>query len=687
MGAMTKRIGVCVVAALLFAVQAGVGLAAGKGGAARAESLRRDADVITYSTFRPGNWDVYYFASRGAEPKRLTDDVGLDYDAVFSPDGRWVVYCSERRGSPDLYALDLKSGGAPRLLIEDEALEDQPAFSPDGKTLAFVSDRDGSADIFVIPFEPNKTQSMKKAVNLTRHEGGEFRPAFSPDGKTIAFSADWDTPPTGPPAQRSREGEIYSMDVKGRNVRRLTTSPGWDGSPTWAHDGRTIYFYANRENKFRIWAMNPDGQNQRAISPAELYSALSPALTPEGRVAFAANSGNGDKQDWKILSVAPDGSDQRLESDKTHDYWVPAFNPRDGALVCHGPGPAQKDVAQGEPLLTEGPLLVPNSPAFVKLPDRALALYPIRNFAVSVDPSGRFIATTDSFYASRQLRTSNLDGSDMKIIVDRKTRKEVSPIYVPVWSKDGRWLAWLGGLPFGPPKENADVWRARPDGSEAVDLTPNSPANDGFADFSGDGSRIVFRSGRTGNFDIFLMNSDGTGVRNLTNDPAYDSFPAFSPLNDEVAFASNRNGVLDVKTKMKTFDIYTLKINADGSPGELRRITAGAGQESHPRYSPDGQWLVFSSEAGGINDEEPIIQELFFAPQSYGEIFAVRLKDLKTVRLTHNKWEDGTPSWGSPARRALARHANGGKPRASDGGGKDKKDISATAAGGSEVHR
>jgi TolB protein len=609
------------------------------------------SDTIVYSTFRPGNWDVYYFAKRGSAPKRLTDDPGLDYDSVFSPDGRWIIFCSERRGSPDLYALDLQNPGSPRLLVEDEGMEDQAVISPDGRTMAFVSDRDGSADIYLIPFKPEKTQSMKNASKLTSHAGGEFRPAFSPDAKSIAFSADWDVSPTGPAAQRSREGEIYLMNSDGRNLRRLTTSPGWDGSPVWSPDGRTIYFYAKRGDKFRVWAMNADGTHPRAVSPAGLASALSPTLSPEGRVIFAANLGSMDVPNWKILSVAPDGTDQRTESDEASDYWNPAIHAKTGAMVCHGPGPLQKDLPAGEPGLTEGPLLTPNSPAYVRLPDRTLAVYPVRNFAVTVAPAGRKIATTDSFYNSHYLAVSNLDGTEQKIIYERKDQKKTPPLYVPSWSKDGQWIAWMGGLPFGPPTENADIWKMRTDGTGAVNLTPNTPGNDGFPDFSGDGNWIVFRSGRAGNFDIFLMKSDGTGVTNLTNHPAYDAFPSFSPVDREVAFASNRDGVLDEKARLKTFEIYTLKIKPDGTAGELRRITNSAGQDSHPRYSPDGRWLVFASEQGGINDEEPLIQEVFFSPQSYGEIYAVRLKDLKTVRVTHNKWEDGTPSWGAAFKR------------------------------------
>jgi TolB protein len=614
---------------------------------------RRGAEAVAFATFRPGNWDVYYFASRGSQPRRLTDDPRLDYDAVLSPDGRWVVFCSERSGTPALYVLDLQHEGPPKLLIDGDEMTDQAAFSQDGKTLAFVSDHDGTADIFVMPFNPEKTQSMEKALNLTRHNGGEFRPAFSPDGKKIAFSTEWDVSPTGKPAERSREGEIYLMDADGKNIQRLTRSPGWDGSPRWSPDGRTIYFYSKRDHGFRIWAMDADGGNPRAISPKGL-EAISPVPTPDGRLAFAAKMKPGENADWKIVSVALNGTDQRLESDTSNSYWIPDFNAKSGAMVCFGPGPNQKISAPGEGaenLLSEGPFLTANSPSYVDLPDRTIALYPVRKFGLALDPSGQKLALTDSFYSSHYIAVTDLDGTNEKIIFERKDRKVVPPVYVPVWSKDGSWIAWMSGLPFGGPKEDNDIWKMHPDGSGAVNLTPDSPGSDGFADFSGDGRQIVFRSGRTGNFDVYLMNSDGTNVRNLTNNPAYDSFPAFSPLNDEIAFASNRDGDLDEKTGMKTFDIYTLKIKPDGSPGELRRITNTPGQDSHPRYSPDGKWLVFASERGSINDEEPLIQELFFQPQSYGEIYAVRLSDLTFVRLTHNKWEDGTPSWGGPNKR------------------------------------
>jgi Tol biopolymer transport system component len=86
----------------------------------------------------------------------------------------------------------------------------------------------------------------------------------------------------------------------------------------------------------------------------------------------------------------------------------------------------------------------------------------------------------------------------------------------------------------------------------------------------------------------------------------------------------------------------------DGTPGELRRITYSHGQNAHPQYSPDGQWLVFTSERMGLNDEQPLVNIPIFSPQAYADLYAYRLKDGTLIRLTNNKWEDGLAYWAPP---------------------------------------
>ena len=175
-----------------------------------------------------------------------------------------------------------------------------------------------------------------------------------------------------------------------------------------------------------------------------------------------------------------------------------------------------------------------------------------------------------------------------------------------------------------------------------MNLTGGNAGNNGFPYFSTDGRQIVFRSGRDGNHEIYLMNADGSNVRRLTNNEATDTMPSFSPDGKQIAFVSTRDG---------DHEIYTLDLGPDGKPGKLRRITHSPGFDTHPVYSPDGKWLVFSSQRGGLNDEEPLIP--VFNPQPYGDLYALRLEDGLVIRLTHNKWEDGTPTWVGTSAGAL----------------------------------
>jgi TolB protein len=632
---------------------------ASNGAAATDQKLR---ERMFYISMQPGNLDIYSFSKPGAQPRRLTTDFGLDYNATISPDGHWLVFTSERNGNPHLYVLDLKKGGDPRPLIQSEFMEDQAVISPDGKTIAFVGTRDGTADIFTLPFDPKQIQDIARASNLTHDPGGEFRPAFSPDGHMIAFSSDRDTPVTGPADARVREGHIYVMDSKGKHWRRLTHSQGWDGSPTWSKDGKRIFFYSTTysasnfttypliDNQSRIWVVDVNGESLRPISaPNEV--AFSPTLTLEGRVAYSVQTGVGEHARWKVMSVEQDGSSKRQESDTSADYYKPVFDPVTGAMFCHGSGPTKLGIAEGPSFpgmqyLGQGPFLVHGSPRQVSLPDRELELYPVRAFSVIPHPHKSLLASTIPSSGSTTMMLTDISGSDIRKIT--RLQSTDLPWQQMSWSPDGKWIAFTQGAVFARPPTEADIWKIHPDGTGAVNLTPNSPGNDGSPSFSGDNRRIAFRSGRTGNYNIYVMNSDGTDVKRLTYGQSHDNFPAFSPLNDEIAFSSDRDGELDPKTGRRTFEIYTLKVSPDGTPGELRRITYSHGQNAHPQYSPDGQWLVFTSERMGLNDEQPLVNIPIFSPQPYADLYAYRLKDGTLIRLTNNKWEDGLAYWASP---------------------------------------
>ena len=68
-----------------------LGLCVLSGSAAHSDP-RPQPDRIAYLSFQPGNWDIYLFSQQGKVPRRLTDYAGMDYDAVVSPDGRWLVF-------------------------------------------------------------------------------------------------------------------------------------------------------------------------------------------------------------------------------------------------------------------------------------------------------------------------------------------------------------------------------------------------------------------------------------------------------------------------------------------------------------------------------------------------------------------------------------------------------------------
>src|SRR5881394_618988 len=140
---------------------------------------------IAFKSFAPNNTDIFIADRDGNHARPLVPNAALDYDASFSPDGRWVVFTSHRSGAADINRVH-PDGSSLERLTDDPAFDDQGVLAPDGKSLAFVSSRSGQADIWILDL------ATRKLRNLTNHPAGDFRPAWSPDGRWIAFSSDRD---------------------------------------------------------------------------------------------------------------------------------------------------------------------------------------------------------------------------------------------------------------------------------------------------------------------------------------------------------------------------------------------------------------------------------------------------------------------------------------------------------------
>ncbi|MGH9197457.1 MAG: hypothetical protein ACRD1T_17155, partial [Acidimicrobiia bacterium] len=118
----------------------------------------------------------------------------------------------------------------------------------------------------------------------------------------------------------------------------------------------------------------------------------------------------------------------------------------------------------------------------------------------------------------------------------------------------------------------------------------NNPTIDWQPAFSADGSKLVFSSFRDGDYELYLMNADGTDQTRLTNYPGTDWQPSFSPDGSKIAFASARDG---------DYDIYVM--NADGTG--LVNVTDNLVEDLGPVWSPDGTKLAFMSTRFSLHHE------------------------------------------------------------------------------------
>jgi YVTN family beta-propeller protein len=194
----------------------------------------------------------------GGRQRPLTNNIGFCGVPVWSPDGSRIAYqCTEDlqrtdKGKPWQLFIVSAAGGAPRPLTQSSSNDQVPNWSPDGKRIIFYSDRTGSDQLYVIGADGSEPKLVTRSSTPSRVG------SWAPDGKRVLFQS----------GQDGRPSDIFVTSDDGANIVRLTSTGTAQGVPFFSPDGRSIVFNAMVNGSSRIWLMNADGTSPRVLGAA-----------------------------------------------------------------------------------------------------------------------------------------------------------------------------------------------------------------------------------------------------------------------------------------------------------------------------------------------------------------------------------------------------------------------------------
>ena len=200
------------------------------------------------------SYDIFMADMSGKIVKQITSAKGYDAEATLSPDGKKMIYCSDKSGDLELYVMDLKSGKEIR--VTNELGYDGGAwFSPDGTKIVWRASRPKTpeaikeykellAEGMVAPtnmevFVANADGSNAKQITALGQ--ANWAPNFTPDGKHIIFCSNHEY-------KRGFPFNMYRIDLEGKGLEKISRDKGFDAFPMFSPDGKKIIFASNRNN-------------------------------------------------------------------------------------------------------------------------------------------------------------------------------------------------------------------------------------------------------------------------------------------------------------------------------------------------------------------------------------------------------------------------------------------------------
>jgi Tol biopolymer transport system component/DNA-binding winged helix-turn-helix (wHTH) protein len=509
-----------------------------------------DNHIRFFRRVAPNRLEAWVMDLDGSNQHRETGGIKNLVVGYWSPGGKYVYFMKEG-DSNSTYLANSDGSGEIKLPL----LVGNSDWAPDGSKFVYETKVNNNAEIFLY------TVATRQNIDLTNDPAFDADPSFSPDGKTIAFLS-----------SRDGNAEVYTMNVDGGDIRRITDHPAWDSFPVFSPDGTQLAFVSNRQGEtghIFLKNLNDDSPPMMVSELNGVEGLRSKCWSPDGTQMVVTSDANGKDQVY-LVDVDPYKPEVVIADGKA-DLQFPRVSPDGSRLVLQARLPDHsielriletdqkltktifKTGAGMPPLYQMSPAWSPDSAriSFSSISDGNSDIYsvradgsdlqkltddPLADLAPVYSPDGREIFFARDFYGQTKLYRMNSDGSNARPVMDRNGY-ELSPVLSP----DGKTLLFSGDRADGRSK-GLDLFVVDPADPRDETILVSRRAHDTMAVYSPDGRKIAFVGEGDGNQEIYVMNSDGTGLFRLTRNKAFDSSPAFSHDSRSILFSSNRDG-------------------------------------------------------------------------------------------------------------------------------------------------
>jgi Tol biopolymer transport system component len=220
---------------------------------------RRAAVVVTQA----GNSDIWIYDLERNLRSRFTADPAAENNPTWSPDGKTIVFSSDRKGHRDLFRKAVDSGASEELLYADGVDKNPQSWSPDGKYLLYgAPSARGEQDIYVLPVEVGEKPSSEKPRAFLNTEFDESNTQFSPDGRWVAYQTN-----------ESGRYEIYVTPFPGAGGK-TQVSAGGGRLPRWRPDGKELLYISEGDRKLMSVAMKLTPGNAEPEPAKSLFGGM-----------------------------------------------------------------------------------------------------------------------------------------------------------------------------------------------------------------------------------------------------------------------------------------------------------------------------------------------------------------------------------------------------------------------------